>query len=279
MISRTMGIVAAVAILGSATLATAEPAPSDSPDQEQTTEARTTEAPSAAPAGDAASDGVFLPFTLTPSSRPTFGVVNSGYDGARKVVLYQAMADAHVVAGLSVRAGYTSHDLSGQPSALLGARYQLLRQANHGLDLGVGLFYAPQDVVGEGLVKGSLSLSRKFGRLALFGTAGYGQDPEGDDHRAEGSVASLYVVVPAFLVGLDARARALVLSSDEKHNGVTEPVFDIAAGPLAQYLVGPVALSGQVGMSAVRFETHGAPHASNDMRYGFLGLLTAGLSL
>jgi hypothetical protein len=269
-----MGIMAAATLVASSSLATADGAAVESADQE-----RAVEPPGEPPARGAAADGAFLPFTLAASSRPTFGVVNSGYDGARKVVLYQAMADAHVVAGLSVRAGYSSHDLSGQPSALLGGRYQLLNQASHGLDLGVGLFYAPHDVEGEGLVKGSVALHRRLGKLALFTTFGYGQDPEGDDHRAEASVASLYVVVPAFFVGVDARARALVFSSDEKHDGVTEPVFDVAAGPLAQYLVGPVALSGQAGLSAVRFETHGPLPPPSDTRYGVMALLSAGLSL
>src|SRR5262249_33844410 len=98
----------------------------------------------------AASAGAFLPLTVAASSQSTYGTLASGYEGARKAMLYQGYADAHVVGGLSIRAGYASHDLSGDPTALFGARYQLLRQDRHGFDLGVGLFYMPQDIDGEG---------------------------------------------------------------------------------------------------------------------------------
>jgi hypothetical protein len=279
---RVTGVLSACVFIASARSAVAQPAPVAEPASVPTDSAteEPAQAPSnAPPASAAAAEGAFLPFTSPASSRPTFGTVNSGYDGARKVVLYEALADAHVVGGLSVRAGYSSHDLAGQPSALLGARYQLLSQARYGLDLGVGLFYEPHDIEGEGLVRGSVALSRTLGKLALFGAVGYGQDPEGDDHRADLSIASLYAVVPAFHVGVDARARALVFSSDPKHDGLTEPVLDLAAGPFAQFLVGPVALTGQIGLSAVSFETHGATRPTSEMRVGPIALLGAGLSL
>jgi hypothetical protein len=226
-----------------------------------------------------AAQGAFLPFTVAPATGATMGTLTSGYDDARKVVLYQALADAHVVGGLSLRAGYSSNDLAGQPSALVGARFHLLTQERYGLDFGVGLFYEPHDIEGEGLVRGTLALGRRFGELALFGTAGYGQDPEGDDHRAELSAAMLYTIVPAFYVGFDGRARALVFSSDEKHDGLSEPVLDFSAGPLAQFLVGPVALSGQFGVSAVRYATHGMVPRSSETRLGPMALVGAGLFL
>jgi hypothetical protein len=231
-------------------------------------------------AGHATSAGAFLPLTIGASSDATYGRATSGYDGARRAFVYDAAADAHVAGGLSVRAGYASYDLSGHASALLGGRFQFLSQKRHGLDMSVGLFYLPQDIEGEGLVKASLLFGRNFGPLALFSSVSYGQDPEGDDHHAELAMASLVPLAPSVFVGIDARGRALVFSSDAKHNGISEPVLDIALGPLAHYILGPVVLTSQIGMSALAIEgPHGSTRPTIDMHYGMLGLLSAGLSL
>jgi hypothetical protein len=273
--ARRVGAAAGVVVwMVAARVAAADP--TETPDTTKAAE-RPAEGPSST---TAASEGAFLPFTLGPSSRSTYGTLVSGYDGARKVGLYQGYADAHVYGGFSVRAGYASHDLSDNASALLGGRFQFLQQDRHGLDLGVGLFYVPHDVEGEGLIKGSLLLARRLGDLALFSTLSYGQDPEGDDHRAELSAATSYSVLPVLFVGLDARGRAPVFSSDAKHDGMIEPVFDAVVGPFGQYLFGPVVITGQLGLSALVIE---GPRASTqptrEAHYGPIGLLGAGLSL
>jgi hypothetical protein len=231
-------------------------------------------------AGRAASKGAFLPYTVAPSTDVTYAAMGSGYNGARRAAIYEVAADAHVVGGLSVRAGYSSHDLWGHSSAMVGGRYQILRRERHWLDLSAGLFYLPQDINGEGLVMGSLLLGRNIGRLELFGSLSYGQDPEGDDHDAQVTVAGLYPLLPAVLVGIDARARGLVFSSDSKHQGLSEPVLDVAAGPLAHYVLGPFTLTGHLGMSGLAIEgPRGSVHDKKEMRYGVIGLLEAGLSL
>ena len=137
----------------------------------------------------------------------------------------------------------------------------------------------PQDLDGEGMIKGAVFLSRRWGRVSLFGNIAYSQDPEGDDHRGEVTMGSLVAIIPSFTAGIDARARSLVFSSDEKHDGLTEPVIDFLVGPLVHYLVGPVALTGQVGMSTVVSETHGAAQSQKSTKVGPFGLLSAGLAL
>jgi hypothetical protein len=194
--------------------------------------------------------------------------------------LYQAAADAHIAGGLSLRAGFSSHDLSGDASALFGGRFQFMSQQRHGLDLGVGAFYMPHDIEGEGLIKASVLVGRNFGAVALFGAMSYGQDPEGDDHRAELAMGSLLPVGSAIFVGLDARLRALVFSSDAKHDGMFEPVVDLAVGPLVHYVLGPIVLTGQTGMSALVIEgPRGSARPTRETRYGVLGLFSAGFSL
>jgi len=269
MSSRTIAVLSFCAVAAAAHTAAAEAG-----------EAAVVNAPHEGGSTRAASEGAFLPYFVGASSDATYGKFASGYDGARRTLVYDAAADAHVIGAFSVRAGYASHDLSGHASALLGGRFQLVSQKQHGLDFGIGLFYLPQDIAGEGLVKASLSLGRNFGALAIFTTVSYGQDPEGDDHHAELAVGSLLPLGPAVFVGFDGRARALVFSADAKHNGISEPVFDVALGPLAHYLIGPIVLTSQVGASALAIEgPHGSPRPPAEMRYGVLGLLSAGLAL
>jgi hypothetical protein len=232
------------------------------------------------PAARAVQAGAFLPFTVGASSDTTYAKVLSGYDGGRREFVYEGAADASVYGGLSVRAGYSSTDLSGHASALLGARFQFLSQKRHGIDLGTGLFYLPQGIDGEGLVRASVFVGRDIGKVALFGNVSYGQDPEGDDHHAELSVASLFRAAPQLMLGADARMRALVLDSDEKHNGMTEPVLDLAFGPVAHYVLGPVVLTGQAGLSALALKgPHGSIRPTIEMQYGTLGLFSAGFAL
>ncbi|HEX9295230.1 MAG TPA: hypothetical protein VF881_05330 [Polyangiaceae bacterium] len=243
-------------------------------------EAARTEEPQEKGAQRTASAGAFLPFTIGASSDATYGTAQSGYDGARRAFIYEGVADAHVVGGLSVRAGYSSHDLWGRGSAMLGGRYQFLSQKRHGLDLGAALLYLPQNIEGEGLVKASLLLGRNVGKVALFSSMSYGQDPEGDDHQAELTIGSVLRLGPAVLVGVDARARMLVFSSDTKHGGIAVPMFDMAAGPLAHYVRGPIALTTQVGLSALATEgVPGSIQPTAQMRYGVFGLVSAGFSL
>jgi hypothetical protein len=238
------------------------------------------EPPGQSRAGESASAGAFLPFTLGASTGSTYGSAFTGYDGARRVVLYEAAADAHIVGGLSLRAGFSSHDLSGDASVLFGGRFQVMSQKHYGLDLTVGAFYLPHDIEGEGLIKASVLVGRNFGAVAFFGAMSYGQDPEGDDHRAELAMGTLLPVGEAIFVGLDARLRTLVFSSDKKHDGMFEPVIDLAVGPLVHYVLGPIVLTGHAGLSALAIDgPRGSAQPTRETRYGMLGLFSAGFAL
>jgi hypothetical protein len=228
----------------------------------------------------AALDGAFLPFTVGASTSAAYGRILSGYDGARSAFVYDGIADAHIVGGLAVRAGYASSDLSGHASALLGGRFQFLSQRQHALDLSAGLFYMPQDLEGEGLVKASLFLGRNLGAVRLFANLGYGQDPEADDGRGELALGFLVPMVPALSLGLDARTRARVFTSDEKHDGIYEPIFDVIAGPVAHYVLGPVVITGHAGWSSVVVQgPQSSARPTNDVRHGASALLAAGFVL
>jgi hypothetical protein len=227
-------------------ITSASAAQGNTSDEEVTGEAR-----SEREASPAVRASTMVPFTTSPSGGLTYGVVTSGFDGARNAVIYNAYADAKVYGGLSVRAGYASPDLAGRASALFGPRLQLLQQDRHGLDLGVALFYMPQNIYDEGLLTAKLSLGRSFGPMRVLMHVAYGQDPEGDDHQAEAAAATLYRLSDALFAGVDARVRALVATSDDKHAGLREPVLDLAAGPMLTYRFGMFAVVTQVGASAL----------------------------
>jgi hypothetical protein len=217
-----------------------------------------------------------LPLTMTPSGGFTYGVVSSGYDGARGVAMYNLYADAKVFGALSVRAGYASPDLSGSGSALFGPRFQLFEQQRHGVDVGVALFYMPQNIYDEGLIVGRLSLGRRFGRLHLVGHVGYGQDPEGDDHQAEAAAGALFRIGNGCFIGFDGRVRALVATSDAKHARLSEPVRDAMFGPMLTYRLGLFAVVAQGGASALWIDQKPGGYES---KVGAFGVLGASLNL
>jgi hypothetical protein len=82
------------------------------------------------------------------------------------------------------------------------------------------------------------------------------------------------------LLGLDARGRARVFSVDEKHDGLHEPIFDVDAGPVVHYVLGPMVVTGHAGWSSVVIQgPQGSVRPTNDVLHGVSGLLSAGFTL
>jgi hypothetical protein len=73
----------------------------------------------------------------------------------------------------------------------LEGRFQVLKQTKHGIDSGFGVFYYPKDFRGDGNVAVGLMLSRRFGRLGVFGSALVSSDTEGDDQDLDASLCAL----------------------------------------------------------------------------------------
>ena len=95
-------------------------------------------------------------------------------------------------------------------------------------------------------------LSRRFGRWLFVGGLAYGQDPEGNERDGEVALASLYQLTGELQWGLDSRVRFDLGSRRAKLQASREPTFDLDAGPVVMWLLGPVALSGHAGAAVIR---------------------------
>src|SRR5262249_40475030 len=82
------------------------------------------------------------------------------------------------------------------------------------------------------------------------------QDPEGNERDGEVRLAALRSMRSRLFAGVDSRVRIDLGSQAARLAAHHEPTFDAALGPIAQALVGPLALSVQGGASAVRLAQH-----------------------
>src|SRR6185369_15996622 len=104
----------------------------------------------------------------------------AGYDGARSSPIGGATAEVRIWGPFALRGGaeYSTDRRAARPT--IGGRVQVLRQARHGVDGSLSVFYRPEGFTEpEGEIETFVSLGRRFNRLAVLGNLVYGQDPEG----------------------------------------------------------------------------------------------------
>src|SRR5262245_3846117 len=150
---------------------------------------------SPAAAVSAAADGLFLPSTLAPrvGSTAAFGSAFGGYDGARAKPLVGLAAEARLFGPVALRAEVVYNGESSRSTRPgVGLRAQLLRQAAHGLDGALSVFYRPEGFTEpEGEIETFVSLGRSFDRVSVVANLVYGQDPEGNERDGEVRAALL----------------------------------------------------------------------------------------
>jgi hypothetical protein len=224
------------------------------PDPDDGYEADT--APAQAPSHDA--DPTERAYGLLPDSvSPRVGdqVVTGhfwgGYDGGARRPVGDAVVDGRLSRWLALRAGASSSDLWGRPTATLGVRLGILRDGAAPFDLGVGVFYLPASIRGDGLVLGVLSFGKTFGRLSSQAMFGYGQDPEGDDGFGVTSLGGTYKLTERVHIGVASRARFQLWSADSKFSSLDQPVMDLSAGPLVGYSIGRFDIIAQGGIAGL----------------------------
>ena len=202
-----------------------------------------------------AATGTFSPLSHAAAvgSQQAFVVTTGGYDSARQTGLFEATAEARVVGPVAIRGGavYTTGDRKLKPT--FGAHVQLLREARHGLDGSLGVFYKPEGLTEpEGEIEAVVAAGAHLGRTYLLGNLVYGQDGEGNERDGEARLAALHPLAPSLLVGLDTRVRFDLGSRAAVLAGKGEPTLDVLAGPSATWLVGRMALLVHGGASALR---------------------------
>jgi hypothetical protein len=135
----------------------------------------------------------------------------------------------------------------------LGGRVQLLRQAAHGVDGSVSVFYKAEGFTeAEGEIETFLAIGHRFDRVSLLGNLVYGQDPEGNERDGEIRGAAFWST-GRWMLGIDSRAR-FAIGSQHGYAGTVEPRFDFEGGPTGTAVLGPVAIFAEAGPSAFQME-------------------------
>jgi hypothetical protein len=204
----------------------------------------------------AARDGSYLPLTLSPSVGPmaAHAAVLGGYNGAERAGAMQSFAEARVYGPFALRVGARLNEGGKEVGPSIGARLQLLSQAKHGVSFGAALFYKAEGFdEPEGEIESVLSISRRWNDWLFVGGIAYGQDPEGNERDGELSLAALLQLQEAVQLGLDGRARVDLGSQRARTLSSGEPTFDLDAGPLLTWALGPIALSAHAGAAVIGF--------------------------
>jgi hypothetical protein len=199
--------------------------------------------------------GGFLPLSLAPSVGQSAALSSgtAGYDSAKGAPSFESFAEARVFGPFALRVGTRLNDGNRELAPFVGGRVQLLTQARHGVDGALAAFYKTEGFTEtEGEVEVLASVGGRIGSVLLIGNLAYGQDAEGRERDGELRAASLVRVAPKLQLGVDARARFDLGSMRARLVASQEPTYDLDAGPLLVFAVGPLALSAQVGASVVR---------------------------
>jgi hypothetical protein len=221
----------------------------------------------------AAEVGLASPYTLSAKvvQGQSWARAVGGYDSAAQAFRVTSSAETALTSYLAFRADFDhGPSTSTTDRVSFGLKLQLLSQNAHGLDLGVGLFYQPNDFRQEGNIVGALMLGRRFNSVTVLASALLGSDPEGDDQEVDGRLGTLIRVSRLVELGLDSRFRS-VLSSDAKRIGSSGIDWEMALLPNANLRLGPLLLIGEAGFTALQTTNLvGEPTEHKNLRTGII---------
>lgn len=209
-----------------------------------------------ASAARAADAGTFSPWSIAPrndTQRALFQA-SGGYDAARRGAVFESTIEVQVLGLLSLRAGAASVERNAEPNAgvrpSLAARFDVLRQEGHGVDLAVLSGYESYGFNLVPAIATRVAVGRGWDRLRVLLNAGYGAGLKLGEHAGEVRGALFYRLASRVRVGFDSRARVDLERDDDEPAG--EPEWDVVAGPVATVTFGSFAVTASTGVSAVR---------------------------
>jgi hypothetical protein len=210
----------------------------------------------AEPAMAASGNGSFLPETLSAKVGGTrvFAYGSGGYDSSRRGLLIDSAVEAQVWGPFALRFHATYSNDTDRMRPSIAGRAQFLRQARHGVDGSVTVFFKTEGFTeAEGEIETFLSLGRRFENLTVIADLVYGQDPEGNERDGEVH-AAVFHQAGWLMYGLDSRVR-FAIGTQHGRAATTEPVVDFLGGPVATAATGVGAIFAQVGPSAFQLST------------------------
>jgi hypothetical protein len=190
------------------------------------------------------------------------GAAWGGYDGGMHAPVAVFKAEVRVLPRLVLMggAGWSVPNALGQGGGSMrpqiGARFQILDQQRHDIDLSVAVGFR-EDRFGaeDGMFQGTLAAGRRFGRTAVVVNGVFGTDGEGDDHEGEVRLTVLRDVGTRLHLGVDGFGRRSLDSTDPRRTMLGTPVGEAFGGPIAALTLGPVALLAEAGVDGVWLNT------------------------
>lgn len=196
--------------------------------------------------------GALVPWTMSPRSDTQAAVVHvsGGYDAARDGAAFESLLEARIFGRLSFRAGGSYVGPDGDVRPIFSGKVDALRQEGHGVDVAVAGGYEPHGFNTVRAVAATVAVGRSFDRLRVQANVGAGIGLEEGERYGDTRLAALYRITDRVRAGLDSRFRIDLERDADEPEG--EPDWELVAGPLATMTIGRFAVSGGVGVSAIR---------------------------
>jgi hypothetical protein len=145
--------------------------------------------------------------------------------------------------GLSLRAGAELRNTDNGLTPVAQAKYQFLRQSEHGLNASAGVRYKQKGFQNDGgEAEVFFSAGKRWGRLLATGNFVAGKEVSHPGMDFEGHVGAGYLLTDNLIVGADTRFQQEAEFGEEAA-GRTGREFEMLTGGVVGYTVGPVDLS------------------------------------
>jgi hypothetical protein len=196
--------------------------------------------------------GALVPWTMSARSDTQTAVVHlsGGYDAAKNGATFESVLEARIYGRLSFRAGGSYVGPDGEVRPIFAGKVDALRQEGQGVDLAVAGGYEPHGFNTVRAIAATVAVGRTFDDLRVQANVGAGIGLEEGERYGDTRLAALYRVGDRLRAGVDSRFRIDLERDTDEPEG--EPDWELVAGPLATMTLGRFALTGGVGVSAIR---------------------------
>lgn len=216
-------------------------------------------------------EGDFLPWlTSATHDRPEVRALGFvGRDESTGTTTVQSAIEATLIDRVSLRGSFANDGYRAQMRPTVGLTVDVLRQARAGVDLAVGGAYTTHgyNEVPALLIQASIArhLTADTTVLANFE---YGAGLEQGERYGAASLGAVQRLTAHWFVGLASRAHVDLERDDDEP--AEERDWDVQAGPVVSYALGPIVLSASGGAAAWQLRLR------PDAHIGAAGMLGAG---
>ncbi|MGZ3457467.1 MAG: hypothetical protein ACXU86_03060 [Archangium sp.] len=173
-----------------------------------------------------------------------------------------------VVRGLSLRVGAELRNTDGGFTPSAQAKYQFLRQSDHGVNMSAGLRYKQVGFQANGAeAEAFVAAGKRMGQVLATANLVMGRELVNEGMDFEGHLGVGYLLTDKLVVGANARFQHELDDAEAVGLAHTGREFELTSGAMVGYALGIVDLSLMGGWYMPRASTASGPLAM--MRVGF----------